>query len=222
MPRLSPDCIHPAYHSVNMRTRHLLPLLFALLVLPACAQPKNAPSAYAALLAQLKSGDTHIDYARLRLSYPDSPEYKSAPDTSADQKAMAADLDSKNYASALKHAQTVLAGEYINIDAHFVAYAAQKQLGHDDRAAFHLAVFRGLLDSIHNSGDGLTPVTAWVIISVHEEYVLLRALGFMPHQQSLLHQNGHYYDKMVVKSVQDGSEHTFYFNTDIPIKEEGF
>jgi Domain of unknown function (DUF4919) len=202
-----------------MRARHLLPLLLALLVLPVCAQPKNAPSAYATLLAQLKAGDTHIDFARLRLSYPDSPEYKAAPDTSTDEKAMAADLDSKNYASSLKHAQTVLAGEYLNIDAHFVAYVAHKQLGQQDRAAFHLAVFRGLLDSIRASGDGQSPATAWVIISVHEEYVMLRALGFMPSQQSLLHQNGHYYDKMVVKSVQDGSEHTFYFNTDIPIKE---
>lgn len=202
-----------------MRNRHLVPLFLALLALPLIAQAKPKPSAYATLLNQLKAGDTQIDYARLRLSYPNSPEYKNARDISADEKAMAGDLNSKNFALALKHAQTVLESDYVNIDAHFVAYVANKQLGHEDRAAFHLAVFRGLLDSIRNSGDGLTPATAWVIISVHEEYVLIRALGYMPHEQRLLHQNGHSYDEMVVKSVQDGSEHTFYFNTDIPIKE---
>jgi hypothetical protein len=78
-----------------------------------------------------------------------------------------------------------------------------------------------LIDSIRSSGDGKSPATAWVVISVDEEYAVLRALGFKPSGQSLLRQNGHSYDVMKTKS-DDGTEQTFYFNVDIPFKHYGF
>jgi len=91
-----------------------------------------------------------------------------------------------------------------------------------DKAEFHRTVFRGLINSIRNSGDGKSPETAWVVITVHEEYVILRVLGFRPSQQSLLSQNGHSYDVMKVKNAEDGTEQTFYFNVDIPFKHYSF
>jgi hypothetical protein len=82
-------------------------------------------------------------------------------------------------------------------------------------------VFRGLIDSIRSSGDGKSPATAWVVISVDEEYAVLRALEFKPSGQSLLRQNGHSYDVMKAKN-DDGTEQTFYFNVDIPFEHYGF
>ena len=60
------------------------------------------------------------------------------------------------------------------------------------------------------------------MINVHEEYVVLRVLGFKPSGQSLVNQNGHAYDVMKVKSIENGTEQTFYFNVDIPFKHYGF
>jgi hypothetical protein len=204
-----------------MRKHFLLLAFLAFAMVPLRLAAADQPSEYATLLASLKAGDTQIDYARLRLSYMDSPEYKKAKDTSDAEKAMVEALNAKDYTKALKEAETVLESEYVNIDAHFVAYVANRELGASDKAEFHRAVFRGLIDSIRNSGDGLSMEKAWVVISVHEEYVLLRALDFQPSEQSLLHKDGHSYDVLKVKS-EDGKEQTFYFNVDIPFKHYGF
>ena len=115
----------------------------------------------------------------------------------------------------------MLENEYVNLDAHFVAYIANREMGDSVKAEFLKAVFRGLIDSIRNSGDGKSPEKAWVIISVHEEYVMLRVMGLRPSGQSLVMDKGHAYDVMKAKD-EDGKEETFYFNTDIPMKDEKF
>ncbi len=204
-----------------MHRRGLTLVLLAFVAVPLLAAQADSPSQYAVLLASLKAGKTDIDYGRLRLSYIDSPEFKQAKDTTAAENAMVEALNAKDYPAALKQAETVLASNYVNIDAHFVAYVANREMGATDRAEFHHTVFLGLIDSIRSSGDGKSPATAWVVISVDEEYVLLQALGFKPSGQSLLQQNGHPFDVMKAKSG-DGTEQTFYFNVDILFKHYGF
>jgi hypothetical protein len=201
-------------------TRWFLLGLAWVLVLPLVSGAKG-PSEYANLLSALKAGNTSIDYGRLRLSYVDSPERKQAKDTSAEEKAMSQDLQAKDFAAALKNAEVVLDSDYVNIDAHFVAFVAERELGDAAKAEFHRTVFRGLIDSIRNSGDGKSPEKAWVVISVDEEYVVLRTMGLRPSGQSLVMKNGHAYDVMKAKN-EDGKEETFYFNTDIPMKDEKF
>jgi hypothetical protein len=196
--------------------------LLAVAALPPTVAAQNQPSEYATLLASLKSGNTAIDYTRLRLSYMDSPEYKAAKDVSKSEDAMSDALNKKDYPAALKDAEAVLDSNYVNIDAHYVALVANQEMGAMDKAEFHRTVFRGLINSIRNSGDGKSPETAWVVINVHEEYVILRVLGFRPSQQSLVNQNGHSYDVMKVKNAEDGTEQAFYFNVDIPFKHYGF
>jgi hypothetical protein len=205
-----------------MRKTLLVLALLAVAALPPAVAAPDQPSEYATLLASLKAGNTAIDYARLRLSYMDSPEYKAAKDVSKSEEAMTDALNKKDYPAALKAAEAVLESNYVNIDAHFVALVANQEMGAADKAAFHRAIFRGLINSIRNSGDGKSLETAWVVINVHEEYVVLRALGFKPSQQSLVNKNGHSYDVMKVKNAEDGTEQTFYFNVDIPFKHYGF
>jgi hypothetical protein len=196
--------------------------LQAVVALPPAVALQDQPSEYAVLLASLKAGNTDIDYTRLRLSYMDSPEYKAAKDVSKSEEAMSDELNKKDYPAALKDAQAVLESNYVNIDAHYVALLANREMGAMDKAEFHRTVFRGLINSIRNSGDGKSLETAWVVINVHEEYVMLRVLGYRPSQQSLVNQKGHSYDVMKVKNAEDGTEQTFYFNVDIPFKHYGF
>ncbi len=204
-----------------MRARPFVLALVALLSLPSLVAAQNSPSEYATLLAAVKAGNTNIDYTRLRLSYMDSPEYKEAKDVTKSEKAMTAALNAKNFAEALKNAEIVLTNEYVNMDAHFVAFVANRELGAKDQADFHRTVFRGLVDSIRSSGDGKSMEKAWVVIKVHEEYVMLRVLGFAPSEQSLVNKDGHSFDVMKVKNVDDGTMQTFYFNVDIPFKHYG-
>jgi Domain of unknown function (DUF4919) len=196
--------------------------LLAVAVLPSPVAALDQPSEYATLLASLKAGKTDIDYARLRLSYMDSPEYKTAKDTSDSETAMVDALNKRDYPAALKNAEIVLDSSYVNMDAHFVAMVANREMGAKDKSEFHSAVFHGLIKSILDSGDGKSTEKAWVVINVAEEYVILRVLGFKPSGQSLVNKDGHSYDVMKVKDAQDGTEHTFYFNVDIPFKHYGF
>ena len=203
-----------------MKIRFALTLLFLLLLISSSIRAQQKPSDYATQLAALKSGGTITDYARLRLSWVDSPEYKKEKDKSKEEKEMTAALNAKDFPRALKNATAVLDSEYVNMDAHFVAYIANREMANSAEADFHHAVFRGLLDSIHNSGDGLSMEKAWVVIAVHEEYVMLRALGCRPGEQGVMNKDGHSYDEMKVK-CEDG-DHTYYFNVDIPFKHYGF
>jgi hypothetical protein len=205
-----------------MRVRYVFFVLLALIAVARLASAQQQSSEYSNLLASLKAGNTNVDYARLRLSYIDSPERKKAKDTSDSEKAMMNAFNAKEFARAIQEADIVLANEYINLDAHLVEAVANRELGAVEKADFHRAVLGGLIDSILKSGDGKSLKTAWVVISVHEEYVILQVLGFMPSQQSVLHQDGHSYDEMKVKNAQDGTEQTFYFNVDIPFQSYKF
>ncbi|MGD0548609.1 MAG: DUF4919 domain-containing protein [Terracidiphilus sp.] len=205
-----------------MRKIFTILCLLAAAALPAVVAAQSQTSLYATLLSALKAGKTGIDYTLLRLSYMDSPARKAAKDTSGPEKAMFEALNKKDYPAALKEAETVLDSEYVNIDAHYVALVANREMGATEKAEFHRTVFRGLIDSILHSGDGKSMEKAWVVISVHEEYVVLRALGFRPGEQSLMHKDNHSYDVMKVKNAEDGTEQTFYFNVDIPFAHYGF
>ena len=204
-----------------MRKLFVILSLLAVAILPSYVAALDQPSEYATLLASLKAGKTDIDYARLRISYMDSPEYEAAKDVSESGKAMIEALNKKDYPAALKNVEIVLDSEYVNMNAHFVAIVANREIGAKEKSDFHSAVFHGLIKSILDSGDGKSLEKAWVVINVQEEYVLLRVLGFAPSGQSLVNKDGHSYDVMKVKDADDGTERTFYFNVDIPFKHYG-
>ncbi len=197
--------------------KKLLGALAFLLALGTALPLQAAESDYAKLLAVLKSGNTRIDYQQLRYDFMESPEYKLAKDTTKAEDAMNAAMNAKDFAKAIKSAEEVLGNEYVNIDAHYSAYIANRELGQTDKAEFHRSIFRGLVQSILASGDGLKTDSAWVVITVHEEYVVLSVLGMRPGSQAVIHKDGHSYDEMKVKDA-DGKDHTFYFNVDIPFK----
>lgn len=78
----------------------------------------------------------------------------------------------------------------------------------------------GLLNSIKSSVDGKSPQTAFEVISVNEEYGLIRSLNLRPIGQALAMDNGHFYDAMKVVDPQTNQESTLYFNIDKPFKWE--
>ena len=100
----------------------------------------------------------------------------------------------------------------VDARAHLWAIATLKQLGEMDKAEAHKRWFIGLTDSIIKSGDGKTPQTAFVTISVSEEYALLTRFQLQRVQQSVV--NGPpLVDLLIVEPVGGGSEkQSIYFN----------
>ena len=63
------------------------------------------------------------------------------------------------------------------------------------------------------TGDGLTPKTAYTVISVQEEYELLHALGLKVTRQALAKIDSHAYDVMTTEG-HDGVAGDYYFLID--------
>jgi hypothetical protein len=174
---------------------------------------------YEALVARAKSGDQTVDFRQMRLAYADSPDYSQRPDTDPQKKAMNAELQGKQYAKAIDDADKVLAANYVDMDAHLVEYIAHRELKDTELAELHKFVLERLLRSITDGADGKTPETAYQVIEVHEEYVLLRFMGVgLPKSQSYLHKDGHAYDEIKFEDPTSKEERTIYFNVDISAK----
>lgn len=186
---------------------------FILISVAAAALAADA-NTYGLLLARLKGGDTSIDFQAIRYAYAESPEYSPYANGGGAGEALKA-LNEKNFDKAIAEAQKVLDTNYLSIDAHYVMAWAYKERGDEQKHAFHLAVYRGLRDSIARSGDGKTPATAFVVISVAEEYTFLGMAGLSVKGQALLNTDSGPIDAMTVAD-EAGKTQVVNFNISRP------
>jgi hypothetical protein len=176
----------------------------------------EATANYEKALQQLKSGDSKIDFKALRLSCAGS-KYECQAD-SDDIKLLSSLLNEKKFDQALKRVNAILENVFVDAELHYIAYIANTESGNKERAEFHKAIIRGLLDSIQENKHGRSEDDAFVVINVHEEYTFLRFSHMQVTKQSLSHKDGHSYDVMVCKEMSGDTarEVTAYFNIDIP------
>ncbi len=169
------------------------------------------------MLARVKDGDLSIDFQRLRFSYMESPERRAARDLSHERAEMVRAVGDKDFELALKFSEVILGAAFIDIDGHLAACVANEELQQNWWSDYHKNVFGRLLDSILNRGDGQSMATAYQVISVQEEYAVLRVLGVTPVRQSLHRSEGHSYDVYAVRDVRSGEGMQVFFNVDIPM-----
>ena len=202
-----------------MNTQRLLRTLAIALMCTALAHGKDNPAATAAYekaLGQLKSGDLNIDFKALRVNCAAS-KYNCQADPD-DIKLLSALLKDKKGDEALKRVNQALDKTFADAELHYIAFIANSESGNKEKAEFHKAVIRALLDSIQDKKHGRSEDDAFVVINVHEEYTFLRFSNMQVTEQILSHKDGHTYDIMKCKdnSSDTGREVTAYFNVDIP------
>jgi hypothetical protein len=185
--------------------------------LPAALPKNQAPDTYQALVARLKQGDITVDFRELRQAYAASPEYTDGPDLE-EVKAMYTAFNRRDFPEALKHSQKLLADCYLDIDAHQVAFLANREMHVEEEAEFHHRIAHGLIQAIMQTGDGKSPETAWAVLSTHEEYIILQVLGLRPGSQSLTQVGKHSYDKLEPVDSKTQQPVTLYFNIDKPME----
>lgn len=199
-----------------MKNRFALAALITLIGIPSFALAADRSGAdggsngYAMLLARLEQKDFTVDFAALRRAYAKTSSYRpDDPALTALHRQMAEALQKGDDASAIRIARQVLARDYVDIDAHRVLARGA------DAPDFHRAVADRLLQSILDSGNGKAPETAYLVVSTDEEYSVLDHLGLQASAQSLVEQQGHYYDSLLV--IGDaGKPFNIYFNIDLP------
>jgi hypothetical protein len=187
---------------------------------PAAAFDGASEARYQTLLASAKTGAQAADWAALRLAYADSAEFDLTGDrTDKPRKAMFAALNTGDDKAALAEAKLILDQDYVDIDAHVAANLAYQHLGDAAAAKREHDIVVGLLRSIR-TGDGSSPASAFTVISVGEEYAMMRAFAMKVSGQALVQKAGHSYDKLDVTDA-DGKAMSFYFLIDGIIAAEG-
>jgi Domain of unknown function (DUF4919) len=191
-----------------------------LLLCTSIVHGKDKPAAtasYEKALQQLKSGELKIDFKALRIDCAAS-KYECEAD-SDDIKLLSSLLKDKKFDQALKKVNQLLEKVFVDAELHYVAFIANSESGNKEKAEFHKAVIRGLLDSIQENKHGQSEKDAFTVINVHEEYTFLRFSNMQVTKQSVSDKDGHTYDIMVCRNTQnDGREVTVYFNVDIPTR----
>jgi hypothetical protein len=189
----------------------LVAFLFLLVVRPADAADNAAD--YRSMIAAAKKGDGPIDWQALRFAYAETTDFDLFGTLNAGtRKKMWELFEAGNFAAAAAEAGRLLERDYVDIDAHMICSIAYGKLGDAAQEKLHRDAVVGILESIR-TGDGLTPATAFTVISTGEEYGVLHALGLHPKRQNLVHESGHAYDRLDVAD-RDGKPQSLYFMID--------
>lgn len=183
---------------------------------------KKSPDAkkrYKELLEKAKKGEA-VDFREMRLAFFETPEY--SPMTGMfDYRALNGALGQGDYPAAIKTAEAVLERNFVDLNAHMVAYIAHRETKNEEKAKYHRAIADGLIESIKATGDGKSPETAYEVIAISEEYAMFRAMGVRAVKQSLVQDKGHAYDAVVVVDSRTNQQATYYFNVDKPFSAYG-
>lgn len=192
---------------------------------------------YADLLAAAKRNPATADFTELRLAYARSSEYAPYPFRPL-EKALGAEnirspehgpytipslekaLDENNMQGAIEAINRILETRYLDRHVHATAAFVYEKIGDEARSTYHRKFAEGLLESIRQSGDGLSYETAFIVIDVREEYLVLGVLDAELIQQSLTEHGGHQFDVLEVRDRRTGqtAAQPLYFNIDLPVQ----
>src|SRR5262245_24672571 len=191
-----------------VRPPALLAAIVVAVSLFGCARSAPPPVSPSAEKPDVPAPSTPDDFTRLRTEYGDRNDFFDVCERDRPLKRLSELADQDLWEEVAAVSGQWLRQCPVDIDAHLINATALKELGRVAESQHHVRWFRGLVDSILASGDGRTPQTAFVVISVLEEYSLLRALRLRPTSQSLA---PGFIDALSVVS-EKGSAGTVYFN----------
>ena len=148
-----------------------------------------------------------VDFTALRAEYGDRADFDSICGGSSFDE-LAAQAKAKDWDGIVASSGPWLESCPVDLDVQFLRAIALKETGRSEESDLHLSWYKGLAESVLASGDGRTPQTAWVVISVNEEYAVLRGLRVKPVSHDLLDGN---IDAVEVER-RDGKRVTIYFD----------
>jgi hypothetical protein len=192
------------------------PLIFAVLIslvarAGLAATPDDPEARYQALLAAAKAAAPNADWLGLRVAFAQRPGFKIITQSAAKVQ-MFESAQKSDCAAALPAAKAVIEEAYVDIDAHLVAAFCEENAGATAAAQLDRDIGAGLIASVE-TGDGLSPATAFTPIDVDEEYAVMRALGAKVTEQAMVQQGGHAYDALSAVDAK-GQPATYYFLID--------
>ena len=148
-------------------------------------------------------------FTALRLAYSQRSDFDPAWELDPRRKALVTAANAGDSETVIDLAEEWLEIFPVDAEAHLIVSAALDSVGRKREALRHRFAFHGLIASILDSGTGESRDSAMKVISIHEEYYVMRALGAEPRGQSFV--DG--YDRIVVRL--NGREQSLYFDVSI-------
>jgi hypothetical protein len=135
------------------------------------AQRKQAQATYDDLTARAAAGDKSVDFTALRANYPFTEQWDAFGKTTTPimEQASAA-AQGKDCDTALEKIDEVLKTDYTLILAHRVRSDCLK----GNASHIEARIADGLMDSLKSGGDGKSELTAYPVMSLHEERDILK------------------------------------------------
>jgi hypothetical protein len=162
-------------NSVNTRVSQSIVTLAAITLLAAnvlAQATASADSTYAQMLTRLGAGDTTIDFESFRIAYARSSKYDPmATARAALRQRLNAALSSGDSKTAALRADSLLASNYTDINAHVIRSSLAQQAADLPLAKQHAAIARGLVRSLDFAHRGASPTRAILLIDPDEENV---------------------------------------------------
>lgn len=125
-------------------------------------------------------------FTQLRMNYSQREGFNPNWNMDGERKAVFDAYHAKDYKKAFDLSERWLAKCPVDSTAHQLRSSAAREIGDIKSHIYHQYFAYALMQSILQSGDGLSPKTAFKVISISEEYAVLRAFGASVTQQGLL------------------------------------
>ena len=167
------------------------------------AQRKQLQATYDDLASRASAGEKSVDFSVLRSAYPFTRQWDAFGKTTAPllEQANAA-AKGKDCATALQKLDEVLKIDYTLIAAHRVRSSCLK----GGAARLEARIADGLMDSLTGGGNGKSELTAYPVMTLHEEHDILveKHIVLKTRDTEVRGSNGRYYDVVHGISLWNG------------------
>ncbi|HMO82210.1 MAG TPA: DUF4919 domain-containing protein [Pyrinomonadaceae bacterium] len=174
-------------------------------------QTRQKKQEYLALVEKLKKGVPDVNFGQLRRAFVEWRISGGKPEEHPKRAEMVKAFGSNNHAEAVKLAEEVLDMEFYNHNIHGAVSDSYKALNNTEKSEYYNDLFHKAQHGLFLSGDGRSPETAYYVLSIPEEYRVMRELGLTVTVQSLLRVKGQAFDVLSGKDAK-GNEVSVYFN----------
>ncbi len=193
--------------------RKIASLCLAMLLVRPAAAIADPAGDYAALVTAAQDGDPGTDYTAMRQAYAMISSYDPYGEkTNTLMRDGQAAYVAKDCKTALEKFRAAIALDFTISDAHALAADCLEQAGDKTGEKREEAIAQGLFDSLIISGDGESPDTAFRIVTLHEEEVMLAVAGLNGTGRTLLTTEQGPVDKISITDAKSGEKGQIFFN----------
>lgn len=172
--------------------------------------------AYAKLYARFTINDTTItqsEYVQLYYGFAFTSKYKpNARHDSVDalNEYVGNNLDHVDFNKVLDYTRQILSEYPFSIEHIYLTAIACEKLNKPKQAAQWYYKYEKLIRTILLSGDGLREESAYMVLNVNDEYMMLNALEFTSKGQTLKSKGKLFYDVITLAPNPQGIEKLFF------------